>query len=127
MIMHTDPMAPVIIGVTVILACALIGLQVKLEVFVDWKVSALTLGLLIAAVVGKMVSSLVAAKGTNKFVISVGMMCRGEVGLVFASIGKTLGVLDASMFTALVFIVMATTFATPGLLKLSLREPSRSE
>ena len=72
-----------------------------------------------------MVSGLVAAKDTNKLVISIGMMCRGEVGLVFASIGTTLGVLDASMFTALVFIVMATTFATPGVLRLSLRDNAR--
>ena len=48
------------------------------------------------------------------------MVPRGEVGLIFASIGKGLGVVDDSIFSAVVIMVIATTLMTPPLLKLSL-------
>ena len=45
------------------------------------------------------------------------MMPRGEVGLVLASIGKTLGVIGPAMFSAVLLMVIITTLATPPLLK----------
>ena len=45
------------------------------------------------------------------------MLPRGEVGLVFASIGKSLGVIDSAMFSAAVLMVIVTTLITPALLK----------
>jgi Kef-type K+ transport system membrane component KefB len=53
----------------------------------------------------------------NKRVIGVGMIPRGEVGLIFAQMGLTSGVFDAAMFSAVALMVMVTTFMAPPLLK----------
>ncbi len=97
----------------------LMGIQVKLEDFLDLHVLLLALGLIAAAVLGKLAAGLgVCPKGgINRLAVGVGMLPRGEVGLVFASIGKSLGVIDAPMFSALVVMVMVTSLATPPLLK----------
>lgn len=74
-------------------------------------------GLTIVAILGKLASGLGAFGRLNRLAIGVGMVPCGEVGLVFASIGKTLGVIDAAMFSAVVLMVIVTTLATPPLLK----------
>jgi Kef-type K+ transport system membrane component KefB len=50
-------------------------------------------------------------------VIGVGMIPRGEVGLIFAQMGISAGVFDAGIFSAVTLIVMVTTFMAPPLLK----------
>jgi Kef-type K+ transport system membrane component KefB len=54
----------------------------------------------------------------KKSVIGVGMVPRGEVGLIFATIGLNAGVFDGGLFGAVTLMVMATTFVAPPLLKL---------
>ncbi len=49
------------------------------------------------------------------------MMPRGEVGLIFAAIGKSLGVINDALFSAIVLTVIVTTLLSPPLLKLALR------
>jgi Kef-type K+ transport system membrane component KefB len=96
----------------------LMGMQVKLESFLDWHVVLLASALIVAAVIGKLVSGLgVRNPLLRGLVVGVGMMPRGEVGLVFASIGRSLGVLSAEVFSAIVLMVIVTTLATPPLLK----------
>lgn len=96
----------------------LMGMQVKLEAFVDLQVILLASGLIVAAVVGKLVSGLgVLHPGIRRIVVGVGMLPRGEVGLVFASIGRSLGVISTDVFSAIVLMVIVTTFATPPFLK----------
>jgi len=103
----------------------LMGIQVKLEMFLDWRVLSLAVSLLVVAVVGKVIAGLGARKSLNRLAVGVGMMPRGEVGLVFASIGKSLGVIDDAMFSAVVLMVIVTTLATPPLLK-SILGPGRA-
>jgi Kef-type K+ transport system membrane component KefB len=98
----------------------LMGIQVKLEAFMSWPVVTVAAGLLVAAVIGKLVSGLGAGKPVNKLVVGIGMMPRGEVGLVFAAIGRTLGAIDDAIFSAIVLMVMVTTLAAPPLLKLAI-------
>jgi len=105
----------------------LMGIQVKLEMFMDWQVIAMALALLAAAIAGKVISGLGLRGKGNRLAVGIGMMPRGEVGLVFASIGKTLGVIDAAMFSAVVLMVVVTTLATPPLLKLTLGEGTEDE
>ena len=105
----------------------LMGIQVKLETFLDWNVIFLASGLLIAAIAGKMAAGVVAGKNLNRLSIGVGMMPRGEVGLVFAAIGKTLGVIDSAMFSAVVLMVIITTLATPPLLKIAMKRGVHDE
>jgi Kef-type K+ transport system membrane component KefB len=55
------------------------------------------------------------------------MIPRGEVGLIFASIGKSLNVVDDATFSAVVIMVILSTFVTPGLLKWSIDKRERSQ
>ena len=99
----------------------LMGLQVKLETFLQPGVMKLAVGLLIAAIVGKVASGYGAFGVKNKFAVGFGMMPRGEVGLVFAAIGKSLGVMDDALFSAVVLMVVVTTLLSPPLFKSCLR------
>jgi len=51
------------------------------------------------------------------------MVPRGEVGLIFASIGRSIGVIDDAIFSAVVIMVIVTTLVTSPLLKLALARP----
>ena len=73
-----------------------------------------------AAIVSKLVSGIGAGKGIDRISVGIGMIPRGEVGLIFASIGKGLGVITDAVFLAIVFMVIATTLITPLGLKWSL-------
>lgn len=96
----------------------LMGIQVKLETFLDWNVIMLSAALILVAALGKVVAGVgVLGAGKKRLAVGVGMMPRGEVGLVFASIGISLDVIDRSMFSAVVLMVIATTLATPPILK----------
>jgi Kef-type K+ transport system membrane component KefB len=90
--------------------------------------------LIVVAVLGKFLAghAPVWFKG-NKNVIGVGMVPRGEVGLIFAQKGLETQVFDAGLFSAVTLMVMVTTFLAPPLLKwlfpkhVSMREPARPE
>lgn len=102
------------------------GLQVKLETFFDVTILGLAAGITVAAVIGKQVCGLVVKDPTvSKISVGFGMIPRGEVGLIFAAIGKTLTydgepVINSGTFSAVVIMVIVTTLLTPPLLKVSL-------
>jgi Kef-type K+ transport system membrane component KefB len=50
-------------------------------------------------------------------IVGVGMVPRGEVGLVFATIGRTLGAIDDSVFAAIALMIIVTTIIAPPWLK----------
>ena len=74
--------------------------------------------LLVAAVAGKFLAgySPFWFRG-QKRVVGVGMIPRGEVGLIFAQMGLATGAFTSGVFGAIMFVIMATTFLTPPLLK----------
>ncbi|MDZ4713649.1 MAG: cation:proton antiporter [bacterium] len=94
----------------------IMGLQVDLAAFGNFNILGVALVLTFVAIIGKLVSGIF-AKGMDKKIIGIGMVPRGEVGLIFAGIGKGLGVLDGALFSAIIIIVMLTTFITPPALK----------
>ena len=98
----------------------LIGIQVKIETFLSWPVVTLAASLLVVAIIGKLASGLGAFQSSSRWVIGIGMVPRGEVGLVFAAIGRTLGVIDDSIFAAIALMVIVTTLIAPPWLKLAL-------
>jgi Kef-type K+ transport system membrane component KefB len=80
--------------------------------------------LLVAAVVGKCLAGWAAfsrGRRLRHVAIGVGMIPRGEVGLVFAALGLTLGVADAATYAAVIVVVILTTFLTPPVLRIALR------
>ena len=95
----------------------LMGIQVKIDAFMSWPVVVVGAGLLVAAVLGKLVCGLGARPPVNRWIVGIGMMPRGEVGLVFALIGRTLGVIDDAIFSAIVLMIVVTTLIAPPLLK----------
>jgi Kef-type K+ transport system membrane component KefB len=99
----------------------LMGIQVRLETFADSSVVGLALGLTVAAIIGKQVCGLaVVEKRLDRVSIGVGMIPRGEVGLIFAGIGKALNIVDGALYSAIVIMVIMTTLITPPALKLTI-------
>jgi Kef-type K+ transport system membrane component KefB len=99
----------------------LMGIGVRLETFSNMGVIGLAAGLTVAAILGKQVCGLgVIDKGLDRLSIGVGMIPRGEVGLIFAGIGRELKVIDDGTFSAVVIMVMLTTLCTPPVLKYTL-------
>jgi Na+:H+ antiporter len=75
-------------------------------------------GLIVLAIVGKLAAGWAAPWAPmRRLVVGVGMVPRGEVGLIFADIGRRSGVLTEEVFGAVLLTVMATTFVAPPALK----------
>ena len=114
------------------------GMKVDLRVFARPQLLGFALALTLAAIVGKQICSLaVAERGLNRLAIGLGMIPRGEVGLIIAGIGATLmlpnasgvseAVIGPATFGAIVIMVIITTLVTPPLLKWSLERQSRRQ
>jgi Kef-type K+ transport system membrane component KefB len=109
----------------------LMGIKVDLSAFAGLKLLGFGAVLTLAAIVGKQVCSLaVAERGLNRLAVGIGMVPRGEVGLIFAGIGTTLflpnaqgvrePVIGAGTFGVVVMMVVITTLITPPALKRAL-------
>ena len=78
----------------------------------------LAVALTVIAVAGKVVAGWAAPwQPFRRLAVGVGMVPRGEVGLIFADMGRRTGLLDAASFSAILIVVMATTFIAPLWLK----------
>jgi Kef-type K+ transport system membrane component KefB len=115
----------------------LMGLKVDLRLFARLDILGFAAVLTIAAIVGKQVCGLaVVERGVNRLAVGLGMIPRGEVGLIFAGIGATLmlpnvagvsePVVSPSTFGAVVIMVIITTLVTPLSLKWSLGRKKRA-
>jgi len=76
--------------------------------------------LIAVAILGKMVTGLTVfgQPQINRLAIGVGMIPRGEVGLVFAGVGSASGILSKPLEAAIILMVILTTFLAPPLLRL---------
>jgi Kef-type K+ transport system membrane component KefB len=99
----------------------LTGMQVDLRTLADPQIVLVALGVTLVAVVGKLVAGFAAGRGHNPWIVGWGMVPRGEVGLIFAAVGKQLGVVNEAMFSVIVIMVILTTLLTPPILTLLLR------
>ncbi|MGN6185658.1 MAG: cation:proton antiporter [Thermoanaerobaculia bacterium] len=76
------------------------------------------LGLTVVGIIGKVLAGFVVwKKRLNRTVIGVGMIPRGEVGLIFATIGLSSKLISSGLYSAVALMVMLTTFITPPLLR----------
>lgn len=102
------------------------GIMVDLSSFADPSVWGLAAGITLAAVIGKQVCAFgILEKGLNRTAVGLGMIPRGEVGLIFANVGLALQVggvpvISPGTYSAVVVMVMMTTMVTPPLLKWSM-------
>ena len=75
--------------------------------------------LIVVAIIGKVITgwAVFGKPGINRLAIGVGMIPRGEVGLVFAGIGAASGALDKPLQAAIIIMVILTTFLAPPFLR----------
>jgi Kef-type K+ transport system membrane component KefB len=95
------------------------GTQVDLSVFTKSNLIGAALILTAFAVVGKLIGCGLGAVGMGlkqASVVGVGMVPRGEVGMIVASIGLGLGVISSDLYAVVIFMVIATTLMTPPVL-----------
>jgi len=80
--------------------------------------------LIVVAILGKVITgfTVFGQPEINKLAIGVGMIPRGEVGLVFAGVGSTSGALTEAEDAAIIVMVIITTFLAPPLLRLVFKE-----
>ena len=107
---------------------ASIGINADLEAMFQPSVLALATVLTGVAIIGKLVAGFgIGRSPGDKLLIGIGMIPRGEVGLIFASIGLSKGVLDDELYGALLLMVLVTTLITPPLLRLKLAKRHESK
>lgn len=98
-----------------------IGMQLDLAVFKDMSVVALAVIVTLVAVITKFVGCGLGASGMPRremAQIGIGMVPRGEVGIVVAQIGLGLGVISGNFFAAVLFMAVATTLIAPPFIKI---------
>jgi Kef-type K+ transport system membrane component KefB len=107
-----------------------IGLHLDLSAFAGGRTLALAFVLLVVAVLSKFVACGAAALRmgrTDAIRVGVGMVPRGEVGMVVAQIGLNLGAIGHNSYGTIVFLSVATTLIAPPLLKLAFASPTEME
>lgn len=78
----------------------------------------IAIALTVIAIIGKLVAGWAAPwRRFDRLVVGAGMIPRGEVGLIFADLGLRNGIFSSDLFSAVLLMVMATTFVAPPALK----------
>lgn len=96
----------------------LMGMQVQVGSMFSIRILLFTAGITVVAFLGKFVAGfLVRGSFASKAFVGAGMVPRGEVGLIFAAVGRATGTIGEHTFSALVVMVILTTLAGPALLK----------
>ena len=99
---------------------AFIGIQLSLDPLFTTDALLLLAAVTALAIVTKLIPGYLAARGLGRqqaSIVAVGMVPRGEVGIVVASIGAAEGVVDAELFAVVVAMSVLTTLAAPFVLR----------
>ena len=98
-----------------------IGMQVNLLVFTDMNLVILIIIIVILAVLGKIMGSMFfteSLSSDSKMIVGVGMMPRGEVGIIAASVGLSLAIIGHDLYSAIVIMSIVTTLLAPPILQM---------
>jgi Kef-type K+ transport system membrane component KefB len=104
----------------------LMGMQVNLASFAESSTLLLAGAFTAVAIVGKLAAGAPAGRDLDRLSVGMGMVPRGEVGLIFASVGKGIGVVNDAVFSAIVIMVIVTTFIAPLGLRWSMARAERA-
>ena len=107
-----------------------IGLQVDLGAFVDVGTLALLAGVTALAIATKFAGAWLGARSLGRAdaaFVGVGMVPRGEVGIIVAGIGRTTGVIGDELFAVIVGMSILTTLAVPPILRALGQRPAQAE
>jgi Kef-type K+ transport system membrane component KefB len=98
----------------------LTGMEVRIETLFNVRILILALVISVAAFGGKIISGFAAGR-VRKWIVGWGMVPRCEVGLIFAAMGKALGVFPDDIFSMMVIVIMFTTILPPPILNALLK------
>lgn len=117
-----------IIGLFVPIFFVMVGLSINLRL-IDWTspfIWGLSMSLMAVAVIGKLLGAMFArGPWSMRLAIGIAMIPRGEVGLVFAEMGRVSGLLGNDVYAALILVIAGTTVLSPLLLKFHYRGVDR--
>ena len=105
------------------------GMQIDIDSLLNPKTIYLALGLSLLAIISKVLPPLLIPHKTNflnRLAIGLGMVPRGEIGLVIALMGREIGVLNSYYFNIITLMVMITSFSAPILLSRVIKIKSTS-
>jgi Kef-type K+ transport system membrane component KefB len=102
------------------------GTNVDLRPLFNLSIISIASLIAIIAILGKVISGIAAGKA-NKLIVGFGMAPRGEVGLIFATVGKSLGVIDSETFSVIIVVLILTTLITPPILTYLIQKKSIKE
>ena len=97
-----------------------IGIQLDLGALLDWGTFALLAAVTVVAAATKLVGAWIGArkmKPEERRLVAIGMIPRGEVGIIVAGIGAIAGVIDEQLFAVIVAMSILTTLVVPPLLR----------
>jgi Kef-type K+ transport system membrane component KefB len=109
---------------------AMIGLRMDLGAFASPSLLLLAGVILAAAIVSKLIGCGAGAWALGRVEmmrVGLGMVPRGEVGMIVAQIGLSMGIIEKSVYGVVVFMAVATTLVTPLLVKYAFRGAARQE
>jgi Kef-type K+ transport system membrane component KefB len=106
---------------------ASVGASVDLRALAEPRTLVITVVLLVAGAIGKMIAAYVPVwfKG-NKALVGVAILPRGEVELIVAQTGLAIGALDTSLFGAITLMVLLTTLLSPPLIQVVAKRDPRA-
>lgn len=92
------------------------GMQIDINILLNLNTVIIGSLLSIAAIIGKILCGSLINKRYNKWIVGVAMIPRGEIGLIFAISGRSIGILNQEYFAAIMLMVLVTTLITPFML-----------
>jgi Kef-type K+ transport system membrane component KefB len=124
---HIESQVKPVADIFVPIFFVMMGATVNLGIFnlldpINQAILLLVLTLFAAAVLGKLLSGFPVFEKINKYVIGIGMVPRGEVGLIFAAYGLSHQIINQQLYSAIITVIALTTFITPPLLKQLIRK-----
>jgi len=103
----------------------IIGSKVQISHFTDINIVTLTLAVTIIAIITKIVGCGLATLNLGRKIslrVGIGMIPRGEVGIIVALLGLTLKAIPDSLYSVIIMMSVITTLVTPFLIKLTFKE-----
>jgi Kef-type K+ transport system membrane component KefB len=98
-----------------------IGMKVDITLLMNVWTILIALAIFAVAIIARMSAALAAGKGVNRTMIGVALIPSGEVGLVYAGLGRELGVINDEIFAIIITVMVLSTLLAPIVLNALLR------
>lgn len=89
------------------------GMQVDIISIFNYKILISTVLISIVAIIGKLGAGVLLPKNSNRLLVGIGMIPRGEIGLIFAITGLHLKIIDSNIFAIILLVIIITSIVTP--------------